>query len=153
LLTPRPVLLALSTGQVRVASVLTYAALATGYGLPLVGAAPELARGCDVAKLIGLFGCLALFMTRLSFLANAPRSALDERERIVQGQIYLPAFAIMVSALFALVGGLEVARLAGGAAPAVESLRDALCGLAIGAVALPATILAWRTPPEPSTDD
>ncbi len=136
----------LQAPRARALSVLVYSSLAVGY---LADAAfPDLEGPLfaltGVLKLTGLVGAAALFLSNYGQQSQMGDSALDERERDERNRAYVATHQIMLGCLFAFfIYGL-VAEAAGLWRPQGEGALDMLSAFAIGSMALPGAILAWR---------
>lgn len=142
--------LKLSPARARQLVALTYPLLIAGYLLDLALAPQHGGLGLFVSllKLAGLAGCIAIFLTTFSFTANAPDRQIDERERAERNAAYFLAYQGVIGAVFVLFLASMAARLFTDWTPTVPVLEELLTLIGIGGLALPAAILAWRSPAE-----
>lgn len=142
--------LKLSPSRARWIVAATYSTLLVGYLLDLV--LDPLQGGLSLAvsafKLAGLVGCAVIFLSTFSFTANAPDHQIDERERAERNAAYVRAYQVVIGAVFLMFLALIGIRLLTDWTPTVGTLEELLTLLGIGGLALPAAILAWRSPAE-----
>jgi hypothetical protein len=143
-----PVHLSLRTA--RGLALLVPLALAIGYvggaALPAPDGSAPLAF--SVVRLLGLCGAIVLFLDVRGQRANAGDAMLDERERADRDRAYVVTHRVMVGILFAAFIYLLAAKLAKWGVPDAEATMDLLSAFAIGSMALPGMILAWREQPD-----
>jgi hypothetical protein len=102
----------------------------------------------SVVRLIGLCGAILLFLDVRGQRANAPDAMLDERERADRDRAYVVTHRVMIGILLAAFLYLLAARAADWGTPDAEITMDLLSAFAIGSMALPGMILAWREQPD-----
>lgn len=134
----------------RALSVLVLVALPVGY---LGGALwPDAIGSLDILfaalRLIGLFAAVFLFVDIRNQRANAPDTALDERERAERDSAYRASHHALVGTLFLALIYTIPAKPLGWWFPDREGAIDLLSAFAIAGLALPGIILAWRERPD-----
>jgi len=142
--------LKLSPARARWLVAATYPALVVGYllDLALEPQSGGFAMAVAALKLAGLVGCGVIFLTTFSCTANAPDHQIDERERAERNAAYFRAYQVVISAVFLLFLALIGLRLLTEWTPTVGTIEELLTLIGIGGLALPAAILAWRSPAE-----
>jgi hypothetical protein len=136
----------MSPGGARLLTLLVYPALASGY---LASAAWPALEGpafglVGLLKIGGLCGALVLFLSAFGQKSQQPDARLDERERDERNRAYVATHRIMLGLLFGFLIYGVLADLLGLWLPTGEGARDLLSAFAIGSMALPGAILAWR---------
>jgi hypothetical protein len=143
---PKNFMIPLSAETARGLSVLVFLALPLGSFADAIW--PEMPPGAHLAaglvKLVGLLGAALLFLSTYGQKSQQPDSALDERERDERNRAYVATHQIMLASLFGFFIYATIARLAGWWLPSGETGFDLLSYFAIGSMALPGAILAWR---------
>ncbi|OYU14762.1 MAG: hypothetical protein CFE37_09120 [Alphaproteobacteria bacterium PA4] len=134
----------------RILSLLVLVALPVGY---LGGAVwPDAIGSLDILfsalRLIGLFAAVFLFVDIRNQRANAPDTALDERERAERDSAYRASHTALVGTLFMALIYTIPAKPLGWWFPDREGAIDLLSAFAIAGLALPGIILAWRERPD-----
>lgn len=134
----------------RTLSLLVLVALPVGY---LGGAIwPDAVGLLDILfaalRLIGLFAAVFLFIDIRSQRANAPDTALDERERAERDSAYRASHIGIVGTLFVMLVYTIPAKPLHWWFPDRDGAIDLLSAVAIAGLALPGIILAWRERPD-----
>lgn len=146
--------LKLSLRSARILSVLLVAGLGLGYlgGAIATGADGDRPMVFTLLRLLGLVSALALFIESRGQMAQANDAMLDERERALRDRSHVVTHQIMVAVMFGFFLWSILAKFIDGWMPDQEQALDLLSGFAIGSMALPGIILAWREPPEADAD-
>lgn len=112
----------------------------------------------DVALLLPLVGalsflpCLLLLRKATGLLADAPDGALDERERIERGQVYLESYRVIGALLTLLVLVAIADDLMDGRLLTTSGWLDLVLGLSLTSILLPSAVTAWRWQDPPDED-
>jgi len=85
--------LKLPPARARALVAVAYTGLLAGFALDLALDPQQgaLQLAVSLLKLVGMAGCLVIFMTTFSFTANAPDHQIDERERAERNAAYFHA--------------------------------------------------------------
>lgn len=147
----RPFELRLSAPAARALSLLVYAALALGnLGVAIGDAQPKrVALVIALLKIGGLLGAVALFLSSYGQLSQRAERELDEREVAIRNRAYVLTHQIMIAVLFAGFFWVTLADRFGWWLPGASRTADLITAFGLGAMALPAAILAWRDRPLP----
>ncbi|WP_448582007.1 hypothetical protein [Thermaurantiacus sp.] len=149
----RPFQIHLSVHAARALSVFVYAALLLG-NLGVAAGVPEpplAALAVALLKLSGLLGAVLLFVSSYGQLSQKAERELDEREVAVRNRAYVLTHQIMVAALLGAFLWVTLATKLGWWLPGASGTADLITAFAMGSMALPAAILAWRD--RPLSDD
>jgi hypothetical protein len=144
----------MSPGLARTLSVMVAVGLTIGYLLQAaVPDGSDFLFGIEMLfKLGGLIASVFLFLSVYGQNANAQARCLDERQRAERNLAYLATHQILVATLLGVsFYGLFAVPL-GWWLPRAADAVDMMMALAIGAMALPAAILAWRDRDMPDED-
>jgi len=138
--------LKLAPARARALVAVAYTGLLAGFALDLALGPQQgaLQLAVSLLKLVGLVGCLVIFMTTFSFTANAPDHQIDERERAERNAAYVRAYQVVITAVFLLFLTMIGVRLLTDWTPTVSMLEDLLTVIGVGGLALPPALLAWR---------
>jgi F0F1-type ATP synthase assembly protein I len=147
--------LKLSLRTARILSVAVLAGIGIGYLGGAIMAEPDGTApiGFVFLRLIGLFSAVALFIEGRGQLTQSSDAMLDERERALRDKAYVGTHQIMIICMFGFFIWSILAKLIDGWMPGQEQALDLLSGFAIGSMALPGIMLAWRETPEPVDDE
>ena len=132
--------------RARLLSVVAVTSLAVGYlGAALIAepwGPADIALG--VTKLIGLVSTILLFLSNYGQMSQRREAELDEREAQLRNRAYVLSHQIMVTLLFMAFFYVEAAAKLGWWLPVVDEVGNLITAFALGSMALPAAILAWR---------
>jgi hypothetical protein len=106
---------------------------------------PALQLAVGALGLIGVVGCIVMFLCTYSFVANSPDKYLDEREIQDRNAAYMRAYTYSVTML--LIGYIAsdvVGKVYSGFEVTPEVLTNYLNLALFTCLIMPATILAWR---------
>jgi hypothetical protein len=147
--TARPFEIRLPVHAARALSVFVYAALLLG-NLGVAVGVPEpriAALAVSLLKIAGLLGALVLFLSSYGQLSQKAERELDEREVAIRNRAYVLTHQIMVGVLLAGFLWVTLADKFGWWLPGASRTADLITAFAMGSMALPAAILAWRDRP------
>ncbi len=138
--------ISMTPGQARLLSVAGLASLSAGFlGEALLGdPASPLDLLMTLLRLAGLLSTIALFLSNYGQMTQRREAELDEREAQLRNRAYVLTHQIMVTLLFATFFYLEVARNLAWWRPQPDQWAGLITAFALGSMALPAAILAWR---------
>lgn len=127
-------------------AVLVPLALAIGYvgGAAFATVEDGVPLAFSLIRLLGLLGAIFLFLDVRGQRANAADAMLDERERADRDRAYVVTHRVMIAVLLAAFLYMLAARATGWRVPDAEGIMDLISAFAIGSMALPGMILAWR---------
>lgn len=105
---------------------------------------PGLQFVVGLAALVGLVGCIVMFLCTYNFVANAPSGMLDERELAERNAAYMRSF--QYTCLLLLVALFLSDRAARELEPLLSShvVNNFLTLAFFTSLVMPATILAWK---------
>lgn len=149
--TSRPFAIPLSAPAARALSLLVYAALLLGHlGVAIGVPEPRMAAlAVGLLKLAGLLGALILFLSGYGQLSQRAEHDFDEREIAIRNRAYVLTHQIMVGTLLAGFLWVRLADRLGWWLTGASHTADIITAFALGSMALPAAILAWRDRPLP----
>lgn len=132
--------------RARLLSVVAIASLSVGYlGAALLGdVAGPADLGLSGLKLVGLVSTILLFLSNYGQMSQRREAELDEREAQLRNRAYVLTHQIMVSLMFLAFFYFEAAAKLGWWLPAADEVGNLITAFALGSMALPAAILAWR---------
>lgn len=139
----------MSPGRARLLSMVAISALFGGYlGSAIVGKEPgPFDIGMSILKLTGLVSTIILFLSNYGQMSQRKESQLDEREAQIRNRAYVLTHQIMVVLAFIAFFWLESAHKLGWWLPDPREAANLITAYALGSMALPAAILAWRDTP------
>lgn len=122
------------------------ASLSVGYlGAALIGDVSGSADlGLSILRMIGLVSTLLLFLSIYGQLSQRSEAELDEREVQLRNRAYVLTHQVMVGFLFLAFFYFEAAAKLDWWLPAADQVGNLISAFALGSMALPAAILAWR---------
>lgn len=141
---PRPVL-KYSLRTAKVLAIVTLTAAPVGLALDRL-VSHQLPSA--MLTLIGVLAVFALFVGPWGFLANAPATALDERELLIRDRVHVDSFRVIVLVLLVALLGCDAVAALWNVDISGATLRHALRVVLVTSLALPAALWALRDQPE-----
>lgn len=111
----------------------------------LTGEPTTLSLIVGLVGLIGIICSIVVFLCTYSFVANAPKKDLDERELQDRNSAYMSAYLYAVTILLVgYIGTDLIGKVYSGFQVTPEVVRNFLNVAFFTCLIMPATILAWR---------